>query len=72
MRILLVEDDGTWRRPRQGCALGFTVDWLRMGAVETAIASAAYDAVVLDLGLPDDDGLMWLKRWRDRAMPAPC
>ena len=74
MRILLVEDDVTRGDGLASGlrALGFTVDWLRMGAdAEAAIASAAYDAVVLDLGLPDGDGLMWLKRWRDRGDACP-
>ena len=74
MRIMLVEDDVTLGDGLASGlrALGFAVDWLRSGAdAEGAIASAAYDAVVLDLGLPDGDGLVWLKRWRDRGDACP-
>ena len=40
---------------------GFVVDWVRTGEdAEAALATAAYDAVILDLGLPDRDGMTLL------------
>ncbi len=37
---------------------GSVVDWVRTGEdAEAALATAAYDAVILDLGLPDRDGM---------------
>jgi DNA-binding response OmpR family regulator len=60
MRILLVEDNARL------CALiaealrkyGFAVDTFGVAAdAEAAISSIRYDAVVLDLGLPDRDGI---------------
>ncbi len=71
MRILLVEDDellGEGVRDGLGDA-GFTVDWLSDGeAARAALATdAAFDAVVLDIGLPKLDGLAllaWLRRTR--------
>ena len=56
MRILLIEDD---RLIGDGLnvglnRLGFTTDWFQNGEDGyEALSSAPYDAVVLDLGLPD-------------------
>jgi two-component system response regulator QseB len=78
MRLLLVEDD-----EMLGAALraglrqdGHAVDWARSaGEADTAwIAAgkaAAYDAVVLDLGLPDGSGLDLLRRARQRRVATP-
>ena len=74
MRILVVEDDellgdGIVRGLR---TLGFSVDWLRNGALADAmLATTAVDLVVLDLGLPGQDGMHWLRRWRSRTLPVP-
>ena len=60
MRILLAEDDsllgdGLRAGLRQ---LGFLVDWVRDGeAAERELRAQAYEAAVLDLGLPHKDGL---------------
>ena len=60
MRILLAEDDsllgdGLRAGLRQ---LGFLVDWVRDGeAAERELRAQAYEAAVLDLGLPRKDGL---------------
>jgi len=71
MRVLLVEDNRAMRdavaEHLRGC--GFAVDPVGEGeaAVETA-RIVAYDAVILDLGLPDIDGIEVLRRLR-RAHP---
>lgn len=60
MRILLAEDDsllgdGLRAGLRQR---GFQVDWVRDGvAAERELRSGAYAAAVLDLGLPQKDGI---------------
>jgi two-component system OmpR family response regulator/two-component system response regulator QseB len=60
MRVLLAEDDpllgdGLQAGLRQ---LGFQVDWVRSGAAaEREMRSGQYAAAVLDLGLPQKDGL---------------
>jgi DNA-binding response OmpR family regulator len=60
MRILLAEDDlllgdGLRAGLRQ---LGFQVDWVRDGvAAERELRAEPYAAVILDLGLPQKDGL---------------
>ena len=74
MRILLIEDDALIGDGlRAGLAqLGFTVDWFQDGATGlAALASAPYDAVVLDLGLPKRDGLDVLAQWRAHGRDEP-
>ncbi|SDD92104.1 two component transcriptional regulator, winged helix family [Cupriavidus sp. YR651] len=74
MRILIVEDD-----PMLGDGLqrglklmGHAVDWFATGAeADRAIGMMHYDAVVLDLGLPDDDGMALLARWRQQGIQTP-
>lgn len=74
MRILVVEDDEILRDAvESGLSLaGFTVD-----AVETvddarsAAASWTYDAVILDLMLPDGSGLELLGEWRSAGSSTP-
>jgi two-component system response regulator QseB len=74
MRILIVEDDALLG---DGLAsglrvLGFAVDWFRDGAAaDQALASAPYEAIVLDLSLPGGDGMEWLARWRRRGDNTP-
>lgn len=59
MRILLVEDESelaTWLA-RALAQSGFVVDWVHEARlVGPAMAQTRYDALVLDLGLPDRDG----------------
>lgn len=74
MRILLAEDDamlgdGLRAGLRQ---LGFLVDWVRDGAAaEREIATGGYAAAVLDLGLPQKDGLEVLQTLRERKNATP-
>jgi two-component system, OmpR family, response regulator len=74
MRILIVEDDailadaisGELRKAR------YAVDWLASGgSADSALLSQDYDAVILDLGLPDMDGLEVLRRLRKRGKRVP-
>lgn len=73
MRILLVEDDdllregaGAWLRDA-----GYAVDAVGTGAAARELAALApYDAAVLDVRLPDDDGFALLEALRARR-PAP-
>ena len=74
MRLLILEDD-----PQLGEALsgglrqqGHVVDWFTSGPpADAAIRSTSYDAMVLDLGLPGTDGLVWLRRWRQGGLALP-
>ncbi|MGR4878028.1 response regulator transcription factor [Streptomyces sp. LARHCF249] len=68
MRVLLVEDDEPIAQSlRRGLVrYGFEVEWVTTGA--TALAyPGAYDVVLLDLGLPDTDGLDVCKALRHRG-----
>ncbi len=67
MRILLVEDEQVFA--------GKLVDWLTRadyvvdhaatgGAAEALLKSESYRVIVLDIGLPDIDGLSLLRQWR--------
>jgi DNA-binding response OmpR family regulator len=74
MRLLLVEDNARLAGfVAQGLsAAGFTVD--TVGLADEALAALAttrYDACVLDLGLPDADGLSILKSLRGRREQTP-
>jgi len=74
MRVLLVEDDPTLNRQLDMAlqAAGYAVDVSTNGRDAWALGDAEdFDAVVLDLGLPQMDGLTVLKRWRaaGRGMP---
>ncbi len=74
MRILLAEDDtvlgdGLRAGLRQQ---GFQVDWVRDGqAAERELTSGAYQAAVLDLGLPLQDGLDVLRHLRGKKNTTP-
>lgn len=74
MRILLVEDDPQIGRGAQVGLnqLGYAVDWVQTGsAARTAVSTHDYAAVLLDLGLPDMDGLAVLKDLRSRGYTNP-
>ncbi|HRL75275.1 MAG TPA: response regulator [Candidatus Accumulibacter phosphatis] len=74
MRILLVEDDALLGDGiRAGLKLaGYTIDWVRDGeAARLALLDHAYQACVLDLGLPRRGGLSVLQDLRERGNPLP-
>jgi len=56
------------RAVRQGLGdAGFAVDWVETGrAAELALANGVYDLALLDLGLPDRDGMTLLRELRAR------
>jgi len=74
MRILIVEDDpllgdGITRGLK---LMGYAVDWFNNSAdADHAQQMVHYDAIVLDLGLPGEDGMALLKRWRQRGRQTP-
>lgn len=74
MRILFVEDNrelSDWlarllRKSR------FVVDCVENGVdADSALATQSYDLIILDLGLPEMDGLEVLKRFRARKAVTP-
>ncbi|MBB5745196.1 response regulator transcription factor [Brevundimonas variabilis] len=51
---------------------GFVVDWRQnLRDAEEAVGSATYDLILLDLGLPDGDGLDWVKTLRRSSVSTP-
>ena len=74
MRVLLVEDDamiatGLMTALRQE---GHVVDWMRDGRLAAgALLSSSFDLVLLDLGLPERDGLEVLREARRRGDHTP-
>ncbi len=74
MRILLIEDDSLIGDGLKiGLEkLGFSVDWFDNGLDgKEALLQAPYEAVVLDLGLPGEDGLDILQDWRRQGRNEP-
>ena len=74
MRVLLVEDE-----PHLGAAVqehvrqaGHAVDWFqRLDLADAALRAVPYDAVLLDLHLPDGKGLDFLRALRGRQDDIP-
>lgn len=73
MRVLIIEDNARLAGLiSHGIAQhGFSGDGVgSIDEAEAALASVSYDAVILDLGLPDGDGLGWLRHERPgRSLP---
>ncbi len=72
MRVLLVEDHHAMRELIAGHlrGRGLAVDAVERGdEALAAMAVAGYDAVILDLGLPDMDGMEVLRRLRGSRQP---
>lgn len=74
MRVLIVEDDPSLRR--QLCDRlteeGYAIDTAADGE-EAAFQGETepYDAIILDLGLPRQDGLSVLRGWRESGLNTP-
>ncbi|MCD8548313.1 MAG: response regulator [Aeromonadaceae bacterium] len=74
MKILVVEDDALLRSGLQRALQQEQYSCDAVASVAQAqahVAVSQYGLVVLDLGLPDGDGLALLKRWRQQGLRMP-
>ncbi len=74
MRVLLVEDDRMIGESLREALRqhGMAADWVRDGrAAEAVLATERFDAVLLDLGLPERNGLQVLAGLRARGDNTP-
>jgi DNA-binding response OmpR family regulator len=74
VRLLLIEDDAVIARELglRWQSRGWAVSaCTHLAAADSCLASGPYALVVLDLGLPDGDGLAWLARLRQRDRLTP-
>ena len=74
MHVLLVEDNALVASGvKAGLQLqGFGVDVVGCASqADAALKSSHFDVCVLDLGLPDEDGLHLLARWRRQGLELP-
>ena len=74
MKVLIVEDQqrlGSFlEQGLKECA--YTVTWVQSCAsARDALADSAYDVILLDLGLPDGDGIDLLRQWRSNGFNEP-
>jgi two-component system, OmpR family, response regulator len=74
MKLLLVEDDQALREAlaKSLAEAGVLVEQAAScAAADELIRTERYQVVVLDLGLPDGDGTVWLSRWRQDGIDLP-
>jgi DNA-binding response OmpR family regulator len=74
MRVLLVEDDRMIGESIRSALRqeGSAVDWVRDGrSAETTLGTEQFDLVLLDLGLPQRDGIEILRAMRSRHDQTP-
>ena len=74
MRVLVVEDEASLAKQLIAALhrAGYAVDHAADGERADLLGQdERYDAVVLDLGLPQVDGLTLLRRWREAGDRKP-
>ncbi len=74
MRILLIEDEAALAGPlvEHLAADRHLVEWFdTIADAESAERASPFDVILLDLKLPDGDGLNFLKSLRDRRVHTP-
>ena len=73
-RILLIDDDPLFLKTTQQqlAKLGYDPETAPDGTTgDRKILATDYALILLDLRLPDTDGLTLFKSWRDKMIPSP-
>ncbi|MDR5858019.1 response regulator transcription factor [Halomonas eurihalina] len=74
MKVLLVEDDEPLAEALSAvlAEAGVLIEATASGTeADFLVQTERYDAVILDLGLPDGDGTRWLAQWREAGIDLP-
>jgi DNA-binding response OmpR family regulator len=74
MKVLIVEDEARLGRMlKQSLSEhAHIVNWVSTcGAANDAIVETSYDLIVVDLGLPDGDGIALVRDWRECGFTEP-
>ncbi|MFM9270136.1 winged helix-turn-helix domain-containing protein [Halomonas elongata] len=74
MKVLLVEDDEPLAEALSAALAeaGVLIEATASGTeADFLVQTERYDAVILDLGLPDGDGTRWLAQWRETGIDLP-
>lgn len=74
MRLLILEDDlQVARGLKEGLVrAGYEVDHVcTPSEADQAMQRGSYDIAIVDLGLPQEDGLTFIRRMRDQGIPTP-
>ncbi|MCE8013177.1 response regulator transcription factor [Halomonas daqingensis] len=74
MKVLLVEDDNALAEALKEVLqeAGVLIEHAARGdEADFLVRTEVYDAVILDLGLPDGDGSRWLAQWRADGIDLP-
>jgi DNA-binding response OmpR family regulator len=74
MKVLLVEDDAALAEALASALAeaGLLIESTTTGQqADYLVRTERYDAVILDLGLPDGDGTRWLSQWREDDIDLP-
>ncbi|KAA0020424.1 response regulator [Salinicola corii] len=74
MKVLLVEDDAALAEALADALAeaGLLIESTTTGReADYLVRTERYDAVILDLGLPDGDGTRWLSQWREDDIDLP-
>ncbi len=74
MHLLLIEDDLDLGRALQQALKvdGLSSEWFRRSAdAQAAFTHSSYDCILLDLSLPDGDGMELLENWRRMGVTVP-
>ncbi|WP_110598585.1 winged helix-turn-helix domain-containing protein [Salinicola lusitanus] len=74
MKVLLVEDDAALAEALADALAeaGLLIESTTTGReADFLVRTERYDAIILDLGLPDGDGTRWLSQWREDDIDLP-